>query len=139
MSAHINQVARTETAHCRWFPGATTELRRLRTFVANHLDGCPQTPEAVLLADELATNVLEHTPSHHWSIGFLVSIWHIPDRQVRITVRDAGATMTAPHVTTPHLDAEHGRGLILVDTLATRWGTCTSWFGRETWFHLHCD
>ncbi len=35
------------------------------------------------------------------------------------------------------LDAEGGRGLALVDSLAVRWGTDSAPEGKTVWFELH--
>jgi anti-sigma regulatory factor (Ser/Thr protein kinase) len=71
--------------------------------------------EAVLLSSELVTNAVEHAP--HGDIE--LSLCH-DDGIVYIEVEDGSAS--PPVLQRPDNDAEHGRGLELVEYLATAWG-----------------
>ncbi|MBB5996619.1 anti-sigma regulatory factor (Ser/Thr protein kinase) [Streptomonospora salina] len=95
---------------------------------------------AVLLLSELATNAVLHTPSGDVGGRFAVRAFFLPGR-LRVEVRDEGGApfqvpSTAPE---PAPDAEHGRGLLLVATLAYRWGRFTSRCGAGTFFELLWD
>ncbi|GAA3724626.1 ATP-binding protein [Salinactinospora qingdaonensis] len=133
-----DQAHHPEIAACRWFPGDATSIRDVRRFITTHLNGCPRSDAAALLASELATNALHHTLSSNWTTGFHVTIEHTPTQHARVTVHDAGSWNNTPHLTQPGPDTEHGRGLYLVDTIADHWGTHTDTTGRKTWATLHC-
>jgi anti-anti-sigma factor len=91
---------------------------------------------AVLLTSELVTNAVIHTQeSEGETIGLLITV--APAR-VRVQVFDPGAGFD-PERPPPRAPDEGGRGLLLVDRLASRWGagelTGSSWrFG--VWFEL---
>ncbi|WP_199578171.1 ATP-binding protein, partial [Streptomyces sp. CRB46] len=57
---------------------------------------------------------------------------------LRIEVTDTrGEALPRPQ--TPAPDAEHGRGLLLVEALAHRWGVTEGRFPRKTvWAELRC-
>jgi hypothetical protein len=57
------------------------------------------------------------------------------DDRLRVEVDDAGAR-TAPQPAAHDLEALGGRGLELVDALASRWGTLGGPDGRVVWFEL---
>ncbi len=105
----------------RVFPGRPDQAHHARQFVARVLGDCAITDTAVLLTSELVTNALLHTRSSaHGS--FQVIIW--PGRTTAyIAVIDDGShtTPTARRHRTAQL-SESGRGLELVNLLATRWG-----------------
>ena len=71
---------------------------------------------AALLVSELATNAVRHsgTPS------FVVDVDYSPGEGVRVAVTDTGVGHPIPR--NPDPTAEHGRGLLLVASLADRWG-----------------
>ncbi|WP_046469406.1 ATP-binding protein [Allosalinactinospora lopnorensis] len=129
---HDQHQRRPDIVSHRWFPGHPNSVREVRRFIADRLNTCPRTNDAVLLASELATNALQHTRSAKWSVGFHVTIEHTEGQTVRITIHDAGSHENTPHVTTPEPDGEHGRGLHLVNTLATKWGSHVTFSGRRT-------
>jgi DNA-binding NarL/FixJ family response regulator len=81
-----------------------------------------------LLVTELVTNSVIHAAS-----APRVEVELHPDR-VRIAVHDADPTMPQPRV--PDVDRPGGRGLGLVDRLATRWGAAPSDRGKVVWFEL---
>ena len=90
---------------------------------ANHL-----ADTAVLLASELVTNALLHgKPS--------ISIEVIGvSNGVRIVVTDAHPDL--PVLRPPSTEDEHGRGLLLVEKLASRWGVDAHPPGKSVWFEL---
>lgn len=91
------------------------------------LDGEADT--ATLLVSELVTNAIRHAGS---SLG--VSLVHTDDC-VRVAVTD-GEGDQLPHLVEPDLEAEGGRGLWLVDLLASAWGISKSEHGKAVWFEL---
>ncbi|MFC7883769.1 ATP-binding protein [Streptomyces sp. NPDC057376] len=96
--------------------------------------GLPLDPARQLVA-ELASNAAAHG--------------RVPGRDFRLTLYVVGATLRIevtdtrgeelPRPQTPALDAETGRGLLLVEALAHRWGVTEERFPRKTvWAELPC-
>jgi anti-sigma regulatory factor (Ser/Thr protein kinase) len=85
--------------------------------------------DAVLLASELATNAVVHARS-----GFEVAVSTDDDR-LRVEVSDADPGV--PQVQWVPAGATSGRGLLIVETLATDWGvTPLEGGGKTVWFEL---
>jgi anti-sigma regulatory factor (Ser/Thr protein kinase) len=117
------------------FPGRTDCVHQARAFVAAHLAaGDPRTDTAVLLASEAVTNSLLHSGSGDG--GKVTVVLIDQDGALRIEVVDDGGA------TVPSLDRDGdplsagGRGLWLIDQLATEWGHFTDDAGLTTWFVL---
>jgi serine/threonine-protein kinase RsbW len=123
----------------RTFPGRPDQVALAREFVAAALDGCSAAPDAILLTSELATNTVQHSATGRG--GFLtVAVSHGSGR-VRVTVTDDGSA-TRPAVAVADELATTGRGLLLVDCLARRWGHATDPAragGGAVWFELACS
>ncbi|WCN02691.1 ATP-binding protein [Streptomyces sp. M92] len=96
--------------------------------------GLPLDPARQLVA-ELASNAAAHG--------------RVPGRDFRLTLYVVGATLRIevtdtrgeelPRPQTPAPDAESGRGLLLVEALADRWGVTEERFPRKTvWAELPC-
>jgi anti-sigma regulatory factor (Ser/Thr protein kinase) len=127
----------------RAFPGHPDQVANARHFVACALASCPAVSDAILLTSELATNAVQHSATGHGGT-FAVAISHGPGR-VRLTVTDDGSAGHPMMAAADELSTS-GRGLILVDCLAVRWGyTSPGERGRATgerwtvWFELSCD
>ncbi|MGH3274504.1 MAG: ATP-binding protein [Streptosporangiaceae bacterium] len=102
------------------FAGQPEQVALARNFVARALAGCPAASDVILLTSELATNAVQHSATGQGG-SFAVAICHAPGR-VKVTVTDGGsATRPAVAVAAEEL-AVSGRGLLLVDILADRWG-----------------
>ncbi|MFI5955124.1 SpoIIE family protein phosphatase [Cryptosporangium sp. NPDC051539] len=88
--------------------------------------------EVALLTTELATNAVVHagTAMHIEVIGDAESI------TVRVT--DGSRAVLGPSLPPPML-AEGGRGLHLVDSLASEWGVAYGRQGKSVWFRLDVD
>ncbi|GGP46977.1 ATP-binding protein [Streptomyces sindenensis] len=110
---------------------AVGEVRReLREFL-RHRSGQEQTDAAELLVSELVTNALIHT--RH---GAVVTATATAAR-LRVEVQDfASEDLPAPYVPNAD-DGTHGRGLILVRSLADAWGVEAQALGKTVWFELH--
>lgn len=119
--------------HRRVFPGHPREVAQARRFVASLLAGCPFADTAVLLTSEVVTNALAHTVSGDGGT-FEVVVWR-GARTACVAVVDGGASGT-PAAGRFDPDAEAGRGLALVDSLAARWGHEGGTAGRAVWFLL---
>ncbi|WP_155988970.1 ATP-binding protein [Nocardiopsis sp. CNT312] len=92
-----------------------------------------------LLASELFNNCIRHTRSGDPGGEITISVFKLAGRtQVRIT--DAGprdGEITVPHLRPLDPDDESGRGLHLVATGASRWGTIHHDDGRTSvWFEV---
>ncbi|MEU0411739.1 ATP-binding protein [Streptomyces griseorubiginosus] len=90
------------------------------------------TDTGVLLVTELVANAVKHTNSRH--IRVVVS--RPSEAWVRIGVSDRSRTM--PEIRKSNGDSlpTGGRGLVLVDALADRWGTDLRWWGKHVWGEL---
>ena len=98
-----------------------------RAFVAETLSGWGLAVEpSTLVVTELATNAVEHTQGR-----FQVSLARLGD-VVRVAVSDRSPD-PLPIVPDAPPTATGGRGLLLVDTLATRWGCDTHETGKTVW------
>jgi anti-sigma regulatory factor (Ser/Thr protein kinase) len=87
------------------------------------------TDVAVLLADELVTNAILHAGSE---VGLTVAMHACP---LRVDVSDASDALPVLQEGDGHL-RESGRGLRLVDALATAWGVIPHGVGKTVWFEL---
>lgn len=121
----------TVTLECR-LPADPASVPAARSFVTQALVGQPSEVlfRAELLVSELATNCVLHAAT-----AFTVSLT-VAGRAVRVDVSDEGGGR--PAVVTPAASDPHGRGLRLVDQLATSWGIATSPRrpGKTLWFAL---
>ena len=116
-------------------PARPEHVATARRFVIAALgDDHPQADTAILLTSELVTNSLQHSASSHDGAILAVGASRAA-HWLRVEVVDDGAP-TLPALREATTDAERGRGLTLVDTLATRWGTHRTDTGTTTWFEI---
>lgn len=111
--------------------GAVSTARR---FVADRLSEWGRSDvveDAQLCTSELVTNALLHS---HTEATLLV---RVDDAAVRVEVHDGSRHLPArgPMVD----DAMTGRGLLLVESLATAWGVEPDAAGKSVWFELSAD
>ncbi|MEF9903035.1 MULTISPECIES: ATP-binding protein [Streptomyces] len=85
------------------------------------------------IVTELVANAVEHTDAA--TVG--VSITRTGEEAARIVVTDTSRTRPTPAV--PSADAEHGRGLLLVEALAHGWGSEVVHGGKRVWADLPAD
>ena len=85
--------------------------------------------DANLIATELATNAVLHTRD-----GFAVVLTRRPEGTIRIAVRDASLVRPRPRRAGPFEGS--GRGLRIVDALATAWGVDPLSDGKVVWAEL---
>lgn len=120
----------------RRFKATPDQVKPARNFVAELLgDSHPFRDDAMLLTSELATNAIEHpTGPAARPQEFLITVTFIL-HGVLITVQDPGSVeIPCPRNSKP--DATGGRGLALVNSLATRWGFHRDSIGTVIWFEL---
>jgi anti-sigma regulatory factor (Ser/Thr protein kinase) len=106
-----------------------------RSFVATALGQAdPATDVAVLLASEVVTNAVLHSNSRR--AGGTVTITAVEaGGGARIEVADEGSERSIPEVKGPGC-VSGGHGLLLVQTLADRWGYVRDESGTTVWFWL---
>ena len=107
-------------------------VRRARRFVHDqcHAAGVNDdtSDTAVLLTSEIVTNAFLHGRS-----AARVTLMTTGDR-LRVEVGDDNSRL--PQVAEPEREALNGRGLAIVDTLATSWGAAQHAEGKVVWFEL---
>ena len=116
-------------------PAAPSAPARARTLVADWV-GAEVDPDTIedikLLVSEVVTNAVRHP---HTAGPIEMTLTLRGDR-VRVEVSDpGGGGFAKPSVSPPPPDSLGGRGLLIVDRVATRWGVDA---GRPTrvWFEL---
>ncbi|MGW3337933.1 ATP-binding protein [Streptomyces sp. NPDC001009] len=88
------------------------------------------TDDSLLIVSELVANAVRH--ARRTSIRVMVE--RRTPRTVRVAVADF--SLDQPEPSAPTADAEEGRGLFLVTTLATNWGTDVRRWGKVVWAEL---
>ncbi|WP_328946349.1 ATP-binding protein [Streptomyces sp. NBC_00250] len=97
--------------------------------------GCaePMVDTVALLATELLGNALTHADVGGEPFPVRLDVyWNACGLTIVVTDPDP----RLPVVTNADDDAEHGRGLELVQALATRWGACQVADGKTVWCHI---
>ncbi len=109
-------------------PGASYEARVVTRLALDHwgLDGLTDT--LTLVVSELVTNAVTHAGS-----AVRLELERVAEG-VRVSVSDGSAEVPEHRRATPR--EEHGRGVHLVDVLATRWGTDPLPGGKRVWAEL---
>lgn len=85
---------------------------------------------AALLTTELAANVVQHSMSQSYTLDVDIDL-----TRVHVEIGDADDRFPLRPLREP-ADTEHGRGLSLVDALASRWGVRSGETGKVVWFEL---
>ena len=106
-------------------PGAARRFLRAELGTM-HADSVGATAE--LLISELVSNVVRHVGS-----PMTVRVSRAGS-VVRVEVDDE--SQDVPVFTRPEGESQHGRGLLLVDALATDWGSFARDTGKTVWFTL---
>ncbi|MGN9814819.1 ATP-binding protein [Streptomyces sp. SD11] len=100
-------------------PGFPEEVSRARRWTRDILRGSPLADDAELIVSELSANAILHTASGRQSGSFHLAL-AISPQMVALSVTDAGGTGRAPKVEQQDQEAEHGRGLSMVNAIAHR-------------------
>ncbi|MCG5218216.1 ATP-binding protein [Streptosporangium soli] len=120
-------------------PADVASVSGARRYVRDLLDrtGHAQADDAILLVSELFTNAVRHSDSGRRPGGQVTIAVAGLGPTLHIDVIDAGSAdrlpMLCPHV---NVASSGGRGLWLVETLATTWGWYDTPTGRVVWFQL---
>jgi anti-sigma regulatory factor (Ser/Thr protein kinase) len=113
------------------FPGTPDSPQSARAFLRAaletwQLDGFGEVTE--LLTDELVANVVRH-------VGSPLTLRATTDGPtLRIEVDDPSTD--PPVLRHPDVQEDRGRGILLVDALATQWGTDIHSDGKTVWFEI---
>lgn len=115
-------------------PSAPRSVSRVRRFA---VDACVEhgwsrwADTVALLVSEVVTNAVLHAHGPRISVRML-------DRRgcLRVEVDDDSAERPTPRGGSGDAGAEHGRGLVLVEGLASRWGVEARRGGKTSWFEI---
>ena len=108
------------------------EARRALRELLRHWGRPGRSEIAELLTSELVTNALIHTDCD------AVLTATVSSRGLHVEVRDFAGRR--PRLRAPSTDdGTHGRGLILVQSLADAWGVRAHGVGKAVWFDLGAD
>jgi len=111
---------------------AVPEARRALRELLRHWGRPGRSEIAELLTSELVTNALIHTDHD------AVLIATVEPHGLRVEVRDFVARR--PRLRVPIADdGTHGRGLVLVQSLADAWGVRAHGVGKAVWFELAAE
>jgi anti-sigma regulatory factor (Ser/Thr protein kinase) len=117
------------------FPGLPAIVPSARRFVRGILDDSPRADDMELIASELITNSILHTPSGGDGGEFTVTVRTGPG-WARIEVSDTGTGHWYPH-DGARSDDEYGRGLAIIATLADKFGHDATPGGQTLWAEVH--
>ncbi len=110
-------------------PNSTRSPALARLLVRQALMDCPPgvSDSAELLVSELVTNAIRHAETE-----LVLRIALAP--RMRIAVEDTSADPV--HVRLATLDGDQGRGLAIVEALASTWGWASTATGKQVWFEI---
>ncbi|MFF0310199.1 ATP-binding protein [Streptosporangium sp. NPDC004379] len=120
-------------------PAEFATVPRMRRYVRDLLDDTehPHTDDALLLVTELVTNSVRHSDSGRVPGGRVLVAVANHSGTLHIDVIDAGSEGCRPALCSDaDGDGSGGRGLWLVQELATAWGWYETAAGRIVWFQL---
>ncbi|WP_214416488.1 ATP-binding protein [Sphaerisporangium fuscum] len=113
--------------------GSPESVARAREFIRRKLrEDHPAFDDVTLLTSEVVTNAVVHSDSRCGG-KVIVALADCHDF-IHVDVVDAGAE-TTPCVRQEDF-TEGGRGLMLVETLSSAWGTYDHHRGRTVWFQV---
>ena len=127
----VEQPAELRVEYQRTYPGWEDQVHHVRRDVAKHLDECPVTDDAVLIASEFATNAILHSRSRgeHFTIRVELYTGH-----ARVECQDAGGVWRGRHQDD---DRPHGLNVVEALTGPAGWGVeVTGDGGRIVWARL---
>jgi anti-sigma regulatory factor (Ser/Thr protein kinase) len=115
------------------YPGRPEAVGQARAWAVGCIGGCPDADDVALCLSEATSNAVKFTRSGAGGT-FTVRIAAHPGR-VRVEVADQGGPATpAPRAAAG--TAEGGRGLALIEALATAWGVNGGEAGRSVWMEF---
>ena len=114
------------------YPAVDAAVSRARHLVCGAVRGWSLDcllDDAALIVTELAANAVQHCGGGEFRVGVSAS-----ERGIRIEVSDTCGEKPAVHRS--RWCEEGGRGMLLVDTLASRWGSDEHGVGKTVWADL---
>src|SRR3954447_6875879 len=124
---------RLDAAAALYLPPDPESASRARRFISELCRATRLSAEicetAALLVSELVTNA-----TIHGKTSATIEVHRRPDR-LRVAVRDDSPVLP-PIGPSPTLNAESGRGLMIVSVLADAWGVEHGDGGKAVWFEL---
>jgi len=117
------------------FPADDTSVGAARAFVRELVHGHPRSEDAVLLMSEVTTNAVLHG-STRGPGTFRVIVRNSPAKLYAAVLDRGGGHHDRPALCTHGPDAEHGRGLEIVNLVASAWGVIPVDGGHRVWFEL---
>lgn len=119
----------TEVGVVRRFPPRPASVAKARKFAISSIGADDDLSSKVeSLVSELATNAVRHAQTH-----FSVAV-RSDERAVRVDVTDSNPE--PPHVRPVDPVDPTGRGLVVVEALADRWGYESDPDGKTVWFEI---
>ena len=112
------------------FPGIIAIVPAARRFVRGILEGTPRCADLELIAAELISNAIRHSPAGRDGGEFTVAIRCTPG-WARIEVSDPGTGQW--HSLGADDENEYGRGLAIVGALADKFGHDAGTDGQTVW------
>lgn len=109
--------------------GDAGSIREARHAVRRMLEGVGCSAAAELLTDELATNAVRHGG------GWFAMTASLDGRRLHVIVSD-GRTESTLEPNPPGHEGEVGRGLTIVNAMASAWGVNQTDSGKAVWFEL---
>ncbi|WP_344938729.1 ATP-binding protein [Sphaerisporangium flaviroseum] len=122
------------------FPGEEASVPAARAWVRGLLVtwiAAPALDDVLLLLSEVVTNAVAHSASGRAADGRVAVRVAWAARVVHVEVTDAGSATSAPVARVAAADGDGGRGLWLVNAIATAWGSHHDpAVGRTVWFQV---
>jgi anti-sigma regulatory factor (Ser/Thr protein kinase) len=115
------------------FPGIPAIVPSARRFVRGILAGSPGADDLELIAAELISNAIRHTPAGNEGGEFTVSVRTKPG-WARVEVSDEGTGQW--YSLTAGDEDEYGRGLAIVAALADKFGHDAGPVGQTAWAEI---
>lgn len=131
VSQHATEAAVTSLT----YPGIPESVPAVRRLVRAVLASSPRVCDLELVAAELATNAIQHTPSGLEGGTFTITVRQRPG-QARLEVTDQGTVPWHPAQANGDGMAEHGRGLAVVAALTDEAGHAVTEDGGVSWAGL---
>ncbi|WP_248964605.1 ATP-binding protein [Sphaerisporangium perillae] len=125
----------------RGFPGEEASVPAARAWVRELLAtriAATALDDVLLLLSEVVTNAVAHSDSGCVVDGLVTVRVARVSEAVHVEVTDAGSATCAPVARVAEPDSDGGRGLWLVNQIATAWGSSCpdGGAGRSVWFQV---
>ncbi len=114
------------------FPGLAAIVPSARRLVRGVLADSPRADDMELMASELVSNAIRHTPSGHPGGEFTLTVHTGPD-WARVEVSDTGSGEWHPGPDGGNPDDEYGRGLAIIAAVADKFGHTVDASGQTVW------